>query len=221
MAINSRYPLQFGKEVEALPAILDLRASNLAGDLSTAEQDGIKNKLSIAAGGGGTSGSFRSSIIRLDNFGNTITINELNYGTYINLGNWGPAAGPADSTPTNILMSWDTREAFIVPYKCVIKKFRYSYYSASSLGTIKFAIGKRDNLASGSFEAAFANPELMWESAAFSYIGGYVYNRELDLSAFALTAGKAIILGAMQATLGAGSNGLQRVHFQFEIEEIL
>ena len=219
--IDSIYKGKFGKEVEALPPILDLRASNLAGDLSTAEKDGIKNKLSIAAGGGGALGSFRSSIIRLDNFGGVIKILELDYSSYTNLGSWSKVAGPADSTPTNLLMSWDTREAFIVPYKCVIKKFRYSYYSSTSLGTVKFAIGKRDNLASGSFEAAFANPELMWESAAFSYTGGNVYNRELDLSAFALTAGKAIILGAMQATSGAGENGLQRVHFQFEIEEIL
>jgi len=45
--INSRYKGQFGKEVEALPSILDLRASNLAGDLSTVEKDGIKTKLSL------------------------------------------------------------------------------------------------------------------------------------------------------------------------------
>jgi len=196
----------------------NLRLSNLAPDLSTAEKDGIKTKLSITAGSGT---GLRNSIIRLENFGDIITINELNYSTYVNLGKWGVVVGPADSTPTNILVNWETVEAFIVPYKCVIKKFRYSYYSSISTGSIKFAIGKRDNLASGSFEAAFANPELMWESEAFGYTGGRVYNRELDLSSFALTAGKAIILGAMQATAGAGNNGLQRVHFQFEIEEIL
>jgi len=44
--IDSIYKGQFGKEVESLPDILDLRASNLAGDLITAEQDGIKNKIS-------------------------------------------------------------------------------------------------------------------------------------------------------------------------------
>jgi len=45
--IDSIYKGKFGKEVESLPSILDLRASNLAGDLTTAEQDGIKTKLSI------------------------------------------------------------------------------------------------------------------------------------------------------------------------------
>ena len=47
--IDSIYKGKFGKEVEALPAILDLRASNLAGDLSTAEKDGIKTKLDFIA----------------------------------------------------------------------------------------------------------------------------------------------------------------------------
>jgi len=45
--IDSIYKGQFGKEVEALPDILDLRASNLAGDLSVGEQDIIKEKLAI------------------------------------------------------------------------------------------------------------------------------------------------------------------------------
>jgi hypothetical protein len=49
--IDSIYKGKFGKEVEALPPILDLRASNLAGDLSVAEQDGIKTKLNITSGG--------------------------------------------------------------------------------------------------------------------------------------------------------------------------
>ena len=53
--IDSIYKGKFGKEVEALPAILDLRASNLAGDLSTSEKDGIKTKLDITPGGGGDS----------------------------------------------------------------------------------------------------------------------------------------------------------------------
>jgi len=48
MGIYSRYPLQFGKEVEALPDILDLRASNLAGDLSTGEKDAIRLKIGTA-----------------------------------------------------------------------------------------------------------------------------------------------------------------------------
>ena len=45
--IDSIYKGKLGKEVEALPAILDLRASNLAGDLSAAEKDGIKTKVDI------------------------------------------------------------------------------------------------------------------------------------------------------------------------------
>ena len=45
--IDSIYKGKFGKEVEALPDILDLRASNLAGDLNEAERDVIKTKLSI------------------------------------------------------------------------------------------------------------------------------------------------------------------------------
>ena len=53
--IDSIYKGQFGKEVQALPDILDLRASNLAGDLTTAEKDGIKTKLSIVDGGDGAS----------------------------------------------------------------------------------------------------------------------------------------------------------------------
>ena len=48
MGIISRYPLQFEKEVEALPDILDLRASNLAGDLSTGEKDAIRLKIDTA-----------------------------------------------------------------------------------------------------------------------------------------------------------------------------
>ena len=48
--IDSIYKGKFGKEVQDLPDILDLRASNLAGDLTTTEKDGIKNKLSIASG---------------------------------------------------------------------------------------------------------------------------------------------------------------------------
>ena len=45
--IDSIYKGKFGKEVQALPDILDLRASNLAGDLSVSEQDEIKEKLAI------------------------------------------------------------------------------------------------------------------------------------------------------------------------------
>ena len=45
--IDSIYKGKFGKEVESLPDILDLRASNLAADLSTEEKDGIKTKLAI------------------------------------------------------------------------------------------------------------------------------------------------------------------------------
>jgi len=52
MAIISRYQLEFGEEVAALPDILDLRASNLAGDLSTAEQTSFKTKMNILDGGG-------------------------------------------------------------------------------------------------------------------------------------------------------------------------
>jgi len=48
MAIDSRYKGKFGKEVEDLPDILDLRASNLAGDLTTAEQDAVRLKIGTA-----------------------------------------------------------------------------------------------------------------------------------------------------------------------------
>ena len=46
--IDSIYKGKFGKEVESLPPILDLRASNLAGDLSAAEILSFLTKIGLA-----------------------------------------------------------------------------------------------------------------------------------------------------------------------------
>jgi len=63
--IDSIYKGKFGKEVEALPPILDLRASNLAGDLSTAEKDEIKTKLSME----GVSAAYTTTLLFDNVFG--------------------------------------------------------------------------------------------------------------------------------------------------------
>ena len=157
--IDSTYKGKFGKEVEALPPILDLRASNLAGDLNEAERDGIKTKLSIVDGGT----SVNSWTISFPFIWGTS--NNFNWNVDKGVGSSLKAIATTDFTAAisdfgvnNEINSH--QPLFVAPFNCKITNVRLMYYSATGR-TFKLAIGSVSFADQSLYNVILTNPTLL------------------------------------------------------------
>ena len=137
---------------------LDLRASNLAADLSTAEQDALKAKMNIVA-------ASKESFVVAANFKWTSGSNN----------NWsifnGNGISLYSTLTTNFITAISSTSAnvqvnnypapFIAPFDCKIVSARIKFYTANPR-TFDFSIGSHSYTDGSSYNADLLNPTLLF-----------------------------------------------------------
>ena len=167
---------------------LDLRASNLAGDLSTAEQDGIKTKLAIVEGYSGSVGE----IVLTQNIFGTGYADNWTYLTTNKSVIQGAAAGTFETLITGI----NKQPTLIAPYPIQLVSIKISGYTGpqASPETMELKCSYTDLPVDGG-SSNYANPIQASYNTTPSFATTVGYNRTITANSTTIPEGKAIFVG--------------------------